>query len=162
VSIDYLGEDVTDTATADATVQAYLNLLEALAQRREPDHPVRPLEVSLKLSALGQALPRDGQQVALATPAPSASGHNGRVWVTVDAEDHTTTDSTLAVVRALREDFPWVGTVLQAYLKRTPADCADFADARIRLCKGAYDEPATVAHRDAEQVTVPICAVCAS
>lgn len=76
-------------------------------------------------------------------------------WVTVDAEDHTTTDSTLSIVRDLRTEFDWLGTVLQAYLHRTEADCREFAaaGARIRLCKGAYDEPASVAYRDADEVT---------
>ena len=75
--------------------------------------------------------------------------------MTVDAEDHTTTDSTLSIVRELRADFPWLGTVLQAYLKRTEADCEEFAasGARIRLCKGAYDEPASVAYRERDDVT---------
>ena len=50
--------------------------------------------------------------------------------MTVDAEDHTTTDSTLSIVRDLRTEFPWLGTVLQAYLKRTEADCAEFAGGR--------------------------------
>ncbi|MCV7431063.1 proline dehydrogenase family protein [Mycolicibacterium bacteremicum] len=154
VSIDYLGEDVTDTETADATVQAYLGLLDALRDRTETGGAVRPLEVSLKLSALGQALAQDGEKVALENArAICERAASVGVWVTVDAEDHTTTDSTLSIVRDLRIDYPWVGTVLQAYLKRTPADCACFADARIRLCKGAYDEPGSVAHRDAEAVT---------
>ena len=76
-------------------------------------------------------------------------------WVTVDAEDHTTTDSTLSIVRELRADFDWLGTVLQAYLKRTEADCTEFAasGARIRLCKGAYDEPSSVAYRERDEVT---------
>ncbi|WP_241473319.1 proline dehydrogenase family protein [Mycolicibacterium neoaurum] len=154
VSIDHLGEDVTDIATAQATVQAYLGLLGALHARAETDSAVRPLEVSLKLSALGQALAHDGEKVALenARIICERAAEVG-VWVTVDAEDHTTTDSTLSIVRDLRVDFGWVGTVLQAYLKRTPADCSELADARIRLCKGAYDEPASVAHRDAEEVT---------
>lgn len=154
VSIDYLGEDVTDTETADATVQAYLGLLDALRDRTETGGAVHPLEVSLKLSALGQALAQDGEKVALENArAICERAAAVGVWVTVDAEDHTTTDSTLSIVRDLRIDYPWVGTVLQAYLKRTPADCACFADARIRLCKGAYDEPGSVAHRDAEAVT---------
>ncbi|KGI69401.1 proline dehydrogenase family protein [Mycolicibacterium rufum] len=157
VSIDYLGEDVTDADAADATVEAYLGLLGALAGRAEATEPrVRPLEVSLKLSALGQALPRDGEKIALENArAICEAAHRAGVWVTVDAEDHTTTDSTLSIVRDLRVDFDWVGTVLQAYLKRTKADCAEFAaaGARIRLCKGAYDEPASVAYRDTDQIT---------
>jgi proline dehydrogenase len=156
ISIDYLGEDVTDIDTANATVDAYLELLDALGTRDERVVAVRPLEVSLKLSALGQALPRDGEKIALEN-AHTICTRAQRVgaWVTVDAEDHTTTDSTLSIVRELRADFDWLGTVLQAYLKRSRADCAEFAasGARIRLCKGAYDEPASVAFRDGDDVT---------
>jgi proline dehydrogenase len=105
---------------------------------------------------LGQALERDGEKIALenAHTICERAQHVG-AWVTVDAEDHTTTDSTLSIVRELRSDFDWLGTVLQAYLKRTKADCEEFAaaGARIRLCKGAYDEPASVAYRDADDVT---------
>jgi proline dehydrogenase len=156
VSIDYLGEDVTDADAADATVEAYLTLLDALAGRGETAAAVRPLEVSLKLSALGQALPRDGEKIALENArAICERAQRAGVWVTVDAEDHTTTDSTLAIVRELRVDFDWVGTVLQSHLKRARADCAEFAasGARIRLCKGAYAEPASVAFRDRDDVT---------
>jgi proline dehydrogenase len=69
--------------------------------------------------------------------------------VTLDREDHTTTDSTLAVLRELRQDYPWVGAVLQAYLRRTEGDCKDLSGpgSRVRLCKGAYNEPVTVAFR---------------
>jgi proline dehydrogenase len=156
VSIDYLGEDTTVVEDAEQTVQAYLALLDALGTRNEnTTGTVRPLEVSLKLSALGQALPRDGEKIARDN-AHTICERAQRVgaWVTVDAEDHTTTDSTLSIVRDLRTEFPWLGTVLQAYLKRTESDCEEFAasGARIRLCKGAYDEPASVAFRDRDDV----------
>ncbi|WP_099037952.1 proline dehydrogenase family protein [Mycobacterium neglectum] len=156
VSIDYLGEDVSDVDAASATVEAYLTLLDALDHRGEPAAAVRPLEVSLKLSALGQALPRDGEKIALENAHTICErAQRAGTWVTVDAEDHTTTDSTLSIVRDLRTEFGWLGTVLQAYLRRTEGDCAEFAasGARIRLCKGAYDEPASVAYRDREDVT---------
>jgi proline dehydrogenase len=156
VSIDYLGEDVTDIDTANKTVDAYLALLDALGGRAEPAAKVRPLEVSLKLSALGQALPRDGEKIALENAhAICERAQRIGAWVTVDAEDHATTDSTLSIVVDLRTEFDWLGTVLQAYLKRTHADCEEFAasGARIRLCKGAYDEPASVAYRDRDDVT---------
>lgn len=157
VSIDYLGEDTTAVEDAETTVRAYLELLDALGAREETQNtPVRPLEVSLKLSALGGALPRDGQKIARDN-AHTICERAQRVgaWVTVDAEDRTTTESTLSVVRDLRAEFHWLGTVLQAYLKRTLGDCEEFAasGARIRLCKGAYDEPASVAYRDREDVT---------
>ena len=154
VTIDYLGEDTTSKEDADSTVAAYLALLEGL--KSDGDAKVRPLEVSLKLSALGQALPRDGEKIALENAHTiCAKARDIGAWVTVDAEDHTTTDSTLSIVRDLRTEFDWLGTVLQAYLKRTRADCAEFAasGARIRLCKGAYDEPASVAYRDPDEVT---------
>ncbi|CDO32526.1 proline dehydrogenase family protein [Mycolicibacterium porcinum] len=156
VTVDYLGEDTTSNEDAERTVQAYLTLLDGLARRGDVDVAVRPLEVSLKLSALGQALPRDGEKIAYENAHTiCAKARDVGAWVTVDAEDHTTTDSTLSIVRDLRTEFDWLGTVLQAYLHRTEADCREFAaaGARIRLCKGAYDEPASVAYRDAEEVT---------
>ncbi len=157
VSIDYLGEQVTDAAGADATVHAYLDLLDALGRRLDATRDnARPLEVSLKLSALGQALNRDGAKIALANAHQICErAEKIGAWVTLDAEDHTTTDSTLSIAADLRTDFPWVGVVLQAYLRRALGDCEQFAasGARVRLCKGAYDEPASVAHRNAAAVT---------
>jgi proline dehydrogenase len=111
--------------------------------------------VSVKLSAFGQRLPRDGEKIALesARQVCAAAAAVGTT-VTVDMEDHTTTDATLQTVRDLRVDFPWVGAVLQAQLRRTEADCRDLAGpgSRVRLCKGAYDEPASVAHRRTGEV----------
>ena len=74
--------------------------------------------------------------------------------VTLDMEDHTTTDSTLSILAELRRDFPETGAVLQSYLHRTESDCRDLATAgsRVRLCKGVYKEPASVAYQDAEDV----------
>lgn len=157
ISIDYLGENVADADGAAATVQAYLDLLDALGRRDDRVFDgVRPLEVSVKLSALGQSLDRDGQEIALDNARTICERAEAvGAWVTVDAEDHTTTDSTLSISGDLRVDFPWLGTVLQAYLRRTPGDCAELASvgARVRLCKGAYDEPASVAYRAAADVT---------
>ena len=156
VSVDFLGEDTTDAAMATATVDAYLSLLRAYAALPVPETSgSRPLEVSLKLSAMGQALPEIGHDVALANARIicEAAAQVG-VWVTIDAEDHTTTDSTLAIVKELRRDFPDLGTVLQAYLKRTEDDCRELSGprSRIRLCKGAYQEPSTVAYTKRDDV----------
>ncbi len=110
--------------------------------------------MSVKLTALGLHLP-DGPAVALehAQEIAQAALAVGTT-VTVDMEDHTTTDSTLAIVAELRKDFPSVGAVLQAYLRRTEGDCRDLAHAgsRIRLCKGAYQEPESVAFQDGAEV----------
>jgi proline dehydrogenase len=157
VSIDYLGEDVADIDGTNSTMRAYLQLLAALGRRPDATRDgVRPLEVSCKLSALGQALQRDGEKIAFANAHTICErAEQIGAWVTVDAEDHTTTDSTLSIAADLQTDFPWLGVVLQAYLQRTYGDCEQFAASgvRVRLCKGAYDEPASVAYRDAAAVT---------
>ncbi|GAB2659099.1 proline dehydrogenase family protein [Prescottella soli] len=156
VSIDYLGEDTLDAGQARDTVVAYLELLGELGRLPQAGADgVRPLEVSVKLSALGQGLPVDGDKIALDhAHTICAAAHEHGVWVTVDAEDHTRTDSTLSIVRELRADFPFLGTVLQAYLRRTEGDCRDQAGAgsRIRLCKGAYREPESVAFQSRADV----------
>ncbi|MDY6810717.1 MAG: proline dehydrogenase family protein, partial [Actinomycetota bacterium] len=149
VSIDFLGEDTTDESQATATVDAYLALVGAMADIPETGLPAGGLEVSLKLTALGQALPRHGAKIAEENARTiAAAAHDAGVLVTVDAEEHASADERLMIVRALRRDFPDVGTVLQAYLRRTEDDCTEFAEsgARIRLCKGAYAESPSVAY----------------
>ncbi|HEY9313948.1 proline dehydrogenase family protein [Williamsia sp.] len=158
ISIDHLGEDTTDEGQAEHTVQAYLRLIGMLADHGAGPDPIpagHPMEVSLKLSALGRSLPRYGEKIALENAHRIASAATSAgVWVTIDAEDHTTTDSTLRIVRELQSDFPDLGTVLQSYLHRTEDDCHAFAGprSRIRLCKGAYAEPEAVAFQDKTEV----------
>jgi proline dehydrogenase len=146
-SIDRLGEATTDPAHAEATASAYVWLLKELADAGLADF----CEVSLKLSSLGQSLEKDGERIALEhARTVCAAAREAGTTVTVDMEDHTTTDATLSAVRELRKDYPSAGAVLQAALLRTEADCADLAaeGSRVRLCKGAYNEPASVAHQD--------------
>src|SRR3954454_19069996 len=144
VPLDSLGEDTLDTEQADATVQAYLEALAALSARGLTRHA----EGSVKLSAIGQAIAQQGDKIALENARTICrAARNAGTTVTLDMEDHTTTDATLAILRELRKDFPETGAVLQAYLHRTEADCRALAyeGSRVRLCKGAYDEPADVA-----------------
>jgi len=148
VSLDRLGEDTTEAGHADATTKAYVTLLQQLAE-----HELASVtEVSVKLSAVGQALDEAMARDNAATICTAAAAAG--TTVTVDMEDHTTTDSTLSVIRDLRADFPWVGAVIQAYLHRSEADCRDLAVAgsRVRLCKGAYREPASVAFQSRQSV----------
>ena len=152
-SLDYLGEDTTDRARAEATRDTYVHLLEALA--RADLTAFGAAEVSVKLSAVGQALPQDGDAIALENArAICVAAQAAGTTVTLDMEDHTTTDRTLEALRELRQDFPWVGAVVQSYLHRTEADCRDLAGegSRVRLCKGAYKEPASVAFQDGTDV----------
>jgi proline dehydrogenase len=151
VTLDFLGEDTLDREQADATVSAYLDVLRSLTEHGLS----RNAEVSVKLSAVGQALPDEGEKVALDNARIICqAARNAGTTVTLDMEDHTTTDSTLGILRELRKDYPETGAVLQAYLHRTEADCRDLAyeGSRVRLCKGAYNEPESVAFQDKHEV----------
>jgi proline dehydrogenase len=151
VTLDHLGEDTTELAQAEQTINAYTVLLARLGE----EGLATGAEVSVKLSAVGQTLPGDGVRIALdnARRICAAAAAVGTT-VTLDMEDHTTTDSTLGILWDLRADFPWVGAVLQAYLRRTEGDCRELAHegSRVRLCKGAYREPASVAFQDNAEV----------
>lgn len=151
ITIDRLGEDVLDAGAAAQTVADYEELLRALAEQGLADRA----EISVKLSAVGQALGADADKITLenARRICQAAANVGTT-VTLDMEDHTTTDATLGTLRELRQDFPFVGAVLQAYLYRTEEDCRALAyeGSRVRLCKGAYKEPETVAYQDKREV----------
>jgi proline dehydrogenase len=147
VSLDLLGEDINDREHAEATRGAYLEVLRVLGEAGL----THAAEVSVKLSAVGQFLAGDGEKIALEnTRAICSAAKELGTTVTVDMEDHTTTDSTLSIVRQLRVDFPDTGAVVQSYLHRTEGDCRDLSgpQSRVRLCKGAYNEPESVAFRD--------------
>ncbi|GGM69712.1 proline dehydrogenase [Longimycelium tulufanense] len=148
VTLDYLGEDTTDRDQAERTVQAYLELLDKLHSDGLADRA----EVSVKLSAVGQAL---DERLALENASRiCAAAEQAGTTVTLDMEDHTTTDSTLGTLRELRRSWPWVGGVLQSYLHRTLDDATALSGegSRIRLCKGAYNEPESVAYIDQHDV----------
>ncbi len=148
VTLDHLGEDTTQREHAQATVHAYLELLERLHAAGLSEHA----EVSVKLSAVGQGID-EGLALENASLICTAAEQSATT-VTLDMEDHTTTDSTLRVLDTLRRTWPSTGAVLQSYLRRTLSDCRSLAGegSRIRLCKGAYAEPPEVAFDDAHQV----------
>ncbi|HEY5336009.1 MAG TPA: proline dehydrogenase family protein [Mycobacteriales bacterium] len=148
VSLDHLGEDVTELTQVAGNVEAYKVLLAALGDGGLADR----VEVSVKLTALGLDL--DRSRALDAAHQIAAAAAQAGTTVTVDMEDHTRTDATLDAVAALRRDHPDVGAVVQAYLHRTEADCRGLAGAgsRVRLCKGAYDEPISVAYQSKEDV----------
>ena len=151
VTLDYLGEDTLDPEQAEATVNAYLDVLAALGSAGL----ARNAEVSVKLSAVGQALPEIGAKLSLENARTICqAARNVGTTVTLDMEDHTTTDQTLATLGELRKDYPETGAVLQAYLHRTEADARAlaFEGSRVRLCKGAYKEPESVAFQDRLEV----------
>ena len=151
VTLDHLGEDVTDRSEAQRSRDAYLAALDGLA----PLQLGRRAEVSVKLSAFGQALPVGGHDVALELVRPVVEAATAMgTTVTLDMEDSATVDSTLAIVAELRRDHPGTGAVLQAMLRRTEDDARALAvpGSRVRLVKGAYREPAGVAYQDKAEV----------
>lgn len=150
VTLDHLGEDVTLRAEAERSRDAYLAALAAVA----PLGLGRRVEVSVKLSAFGQALPGgDALALELVRPVAEAATAQGTT-VTLDMEDSRTVDSTLGTLAVLRRDHPGTGAVLQAMLHRTEGDAKLLAvpGSRVRLVKGAYAEPPAVAHQGTREV----------
>ena len=150
VTLDHLGEDITDRSEAARSRDAYLALLDGLA----PLGLGTAAEVSVKLSAFGQALP-GGHDLALELVRPVVEAATAAgTTVTLDMEDHRTVDSTLAALAELRKEHPGTGAVLQAMLFRTEDDAKALAvsGSRVRLVKGAYDAPAAVAYQRRKDV----------
>jgi proline dehydrogenase len=154
VTLDYLGEDATDAQRAAATAAQYVHLLGKLAAEGLTEGGA--VEVSVKPTAVGLLLGTDGPSAPNAIGERIATEHLERIvtaaadagtTVTIDAEDHRTTNAGLRIANSLRLRFPSVGTVVQAALRRTEADVRALAmpGTRVRLCKGAYAEPVSEA-----------------
>lgn len=144
VSLDFLGESVTDAALARKVVDEYRRALtEGL-----PRIPDLTASVSFKPSQLGMDVDLDLCRRHVRELLDCARESGSRL-VRIDMEDHTYVDRTLDLYEELRrEGYDNVGVVLQAYLYRTPEDLARLEPwaAEVRLCKGAYSEPAGVAY----------------
>ncbi|MDX1614827.1 MAG: proline dehydrogenase family protein [Candidatus Promineifilaceae bacterium] len=144
VTLDYLGESVTDVAEARASKDEILRLLERIRQAGVDGN------VSVKLTQLGLRI-----DPGLALEHMSEILEKARLednWVRIDMEESELVDQTLAIFRELRNErgFDNVGVVIQAYLYRSEDDVRRLiqAGAGVRLCKGAYAEPAEVAFPD--------------
>jgi proline dehydrogenase len=144
-TFDRLGEDVDDRDAARRTAEANIHLLRAI-----PDGLER--NVSIKLTSLGLDVDEEfcHQQVASILEAARAVGG----FVRIDMEGSKHTQRTIDVFRRLRRDFDNVGIVFQAYLFRTEQDVKEAVERgdRVRLCKGAYKEPAEVAWTDMDDI----------
>lgn len=149
-SVDFLGDGSGDWGAAEAVVDAYLELLRRLSD----SGLARKAEVAVRLSAIGSRRADHGAKLARehALTICRAARQAGTA-VSLDAEDHASTDLTLLTLHELRKDYPETGVVLQACLRRTEADCRDLAyeGSRVRLRQGA-DEPTEVAYRDKTEI----------
>jgi proline dehydrogenase len=143
VSLDYLGEDTKDLAQAAAVADEYVELLGKLAAEGLTNDGAA--EVSVKPTAVGLFL---GTAVATENIRRiCAAAVQTGTTVTLDAEEHAAIEPTLRIAADLRAEYGDLGCVVQACLRRAEADCRSLAahGVRVRLCKGAYSEPESVA-----------------
>jgi proline dehydrogenase len=138
VTLDYLGESVTNAKDTEDVVAMYQTVLDRIHQ-----HQLKS-GISVKLTHLGLDLSEELCVTNLRHILSRAKQYN--IPVTIDMESTAYTDTTLRIYRTMRDeyDFDNVGTVIQAYLYRSESDMVQLAgeNAHIRLCKGAYLEPA--------------------
>jgi proline dehydrogenase len=142
-TVDVLGEEVTSTAAASEIAQAYHRVLARIEGEKLDSN------ISVKLTGLGLDLDYDFCRANLEALVEDARVRSN--FVRIDMEDSTTTEMTLRLYRELyaggRENL---GVVLQARLRRTLADAVGLAN--VRLCKGIYIEPASIAFQDPEEI----------
>jgi proline dehydrogenase len=153
VTIDFLGEDTTDPEQAAGVTEEYLRLLGRLSDAGLAARG--RAEVSVKPTAVGLGLAEHGEKRALENIGRIATAaRNAGTTVTLDMEDHSRIGLTLKLVGELRADFPDLGCVIQSYLRRSAEDCTALAarGSRVRLCKGAYQAPASLAWRSRAEV----------
>lgn len=146
VSLDHLGEHVADP---DAVAEARDDYLRCLDRIRD-DH--LDANISVKLTQLGLGLDDDLAVASLRALAARAA--EGGATVTVDMEESELVEKTVTAFETVQSEYGNLGIAVQSYLYRTPADLDRIVvrGGHVRLCKGAYAEPARVAHQDPDRV----------
>lgn len=146
-TIDVLGEDSSNPAQVDAARDLYLQALDGICAA------ALDCNVSVKLSEMG--LRFDDMETRRVMRELCASARDNDNFVRIDMEDSSVTSVTLDIYRDLRQAFDNVGVVLQSCLKRTQADVDELlrgGTTNVRLCKGIYIEPETIAFRDPDEI----------
>ncbi|HWF92598.1 MAG TPA: proline dehydrogenase family protein [Terriglobales bacterium] len=149
VSIDNLGENVTTEQEARASAQLYEHLLDEITARQ------LNANVSLKLTHMGLDFDAELAYKLVFDLVAKAKSVSPPSFVRVDMEGSVYTERTLELVRELHKQAPGcVGAVIQSYMRRSEADVEALLNARIRirLCKGAYKEPAEIAFQKKSEV----------
>ncbi len=145
-TLDVLGEEVSQPERAEAAVAEYLVLIDRIAaEKLDANVSVKPTMIGLKID--------QGLFESNVRRIAQAAARHGN-FVRLDMEDRTTTDATLAAYKKVHPEFPGIGVVLQAYMRRTLADIAALpaTGANVRLCKGIYIEPRADAWKGYETV----------
>ncbi len=139
-----LGENLTDMAGADEVVEHYERVLAEAAGL--------DAEVSVKPTHLGLDLDRQAAYANLLRLARASARAGSFLWI--DMEGSSYVDPTLELYRRVRAEEPRVGLALQAYLHRTPADVMSLLESKtaVRLVKGAYAEPPSIAYAEKKDV----------
>lgn len=141
VSLDLLGENVSDSERAEGYTSAYIDVLERIEQERVQGN------ISVKLTMIGMDISDELALENITRIVGAADGHGN--FVRIDMEGSPYTERTLAIFRQVHDRYPQaVGIVLQSYLYRTDEDVEEMIErrARVRIVKGAYKEPDTVAY----------------
>lgn len=148
VSMDLLGENVATTEEADKETEAYVEMAKKVAAGPHKDR----INISVKLTALGMDLGDDVATANYKKILDVCKPHD--IFVRADMEASPYTERTIKVIESLFPEYKNCGTVLQSYLIRTPQDIERMValGARVRMVKGAYLEPATVAYQQKEKV----------
>ncbi len=148
VSFALLGEAVVEASEAEFAVAEYSALTAAIGELSQSD-----ARIAVKPTLLGLDISYQAAERGLLTIVETATAHD--VWVEIDMEASETVDATLELYRAAATKSDHTAVALQAYLRRTPDDARALIDegiARVRLVKGAYNEPSRIAHRGADSV----------
>jgi len=145
-SLDLLGENVSDEAGARRAAENYLSIFKRIEKEK------LDANVSLKLTQLGLDLSEQLCQELLEEIVAHATTQGN--FVRIDMEGSAYTDRTVEMTKRVRAKFSGVGTVMQAYLHRAEKDVLNLlaAGCRLRLCKGAYQEPPDIAFPDKADV----------
>jgi proline dehydrogenase len=144
-TIDVLGEEVKEREKALAAVEEYLQVFDTIAaEGLDSNVSIKPTLLGLKID---ESFCRDNIERIVV----KAKEHGN--YVRIDMEDNTTTDATLRIFHELYARYGNVGPVLQAYMRRTLSDIAALPEgSTVRLCKGIYVEPRTIAWKGFETI----------
>jgi proline dehydrogenase len=145
-TIDVLGENITNEAEATEALKTYKLVLKTIKDFNLDS------DLSIKLTQLGLKLDFEFCYANVEELVKLAKEYNN--IVEIDMEDSTTTEATLEIYRRLKSKFDNVGVAIQAYLKRSEEDIKSLLPLkpRIRLCKGIYIEPETIAYKKRELI----------
>jgi len=145
-TVDILGESVSSHEQARAARDSYLDLIKEVAKNKISKN------ISLKPTALGLALSTDLAFENITTIVKKA--HDSGVFIRIDMENSPYTDRTLEIYMRLRDQYPQLGTVIQAYMRRSMDDVGNVArsSGNLRICKGIYKESEEIAYQDPDEI----------